>query len=84
MYYADYEPEYGWGKENYHDTWKEEHEAVRNSCGLIDMRYEAAKSEATRTWSSSDEEVEVSLLRCKALAPRMHRSRSSHQEHSKF
>ncbi|GMH91051.1 hypothetical protein TL16_g11944 [Triparma laevis f. inornata] len=39
MYYADYEPEYGWGKENYHDTWKEEHEAVRNSCGLIDMSF---------------------------------------------
>ena len=24
MYYADFKPEYGWGKENYHEVWEAE------------------------------------------------------------
>ncbi|GMH64293.1 hypothetical protein TrST_g3631 [Triparma strigata] len=39
MYYADFKPEYGWGKENYHEVWEAEHSAVRTSCGLIDMSF---------------------------------------------
>ena len=39
MYYADFEPEFGWGEENYHGVWGEEHSACREGVAMVDMSF---------------------------------------------